>query len=170
MDGNTFTYSTYTARPKKRRTLAFCFDYRAHLLWHCFDKLMQCHNIYFHPESQYFLAEILYWWQESQTIPFPLIPNTFNGVKVRTLCWPIHVWKWLLMLHCFTARARWILALLSWNMPELSGKKKSNWQDNLFIQYIQELCWLVGPRPDQLKQPQIIIKRTTIFLNGQCIW
>ena len=29
---------------------AFCFDYGAHLLWHCFDNLMQCHNIYFHPE------------------------------------------------------------------------------------------------------------------------
>ena len=48
---------------------AFCFDYGAHLLWHCFDNLMQCHNIYFHPELHSFLAKILYWWQESRTIP-----------------------------------------------------------------------------------------------------
>ena len=31
-----------------------------------------------------------------------------------------------------------------------------HWWDNLVIQYIQELCWLAVPRPDQLKQPQII--------------
>ena len=41
----------YTARPKKKlHTLifcwtAFCFDYSAHLLWRCFDNLMQRHNI-----------------------------------------------------------------------------------------------------------------------------
>ena len=34
---------------------------------------------------------------------FQHIPKTFNGVKVRTLWWPIHVW----------------------NIPKLSGKKKS---------------------------------------------
>ena len=70
---------------------------------------------------------------------FPLTANTFNTVKVRTLWWPIHVWKWLLMLHSFTTRARWILALLTWNMPEPSGKKKIHWWDNLVTQYIQEL-------------------------------
>ena len=57
------------------------------------------------------------------------------------------------MLHSFTARARWILALLSWNMPEQSGKKKIHWWDNLVI---QEICWLAMPRPEWLKQPQII--------------
>ena len=35
--------------------------------------------------------------------------------------------------------------------------EKIHWRDNLVIQYIQELCWLAVPRPDQLKQPQIII-------------
>ena len=30
--------------------------------------------------------------------PFPFTPKTFNGVKVKTLWWPIHVWKWLLVL------------------------------------------------------------------------
>ena len=39
---------------------AFCFDYGAHLLWRCFDNLMQRHNIYFHPELHSFLAKILY--------------------------------------------------------------------------------------------------------------
>ena len=29
---------------------------------------------------------------------FQHIPQTFNGVKVSTLWWPINVWKWLLML------------------------------------------------------------------------
>ena len=35
-------------------------------------------------------------------------------------------------------------------------EEKIHWWDNLVIQYIQELCWLAFPRPDQLKQPQII--------------
>ena len=35
-------------------------------------------------------------------------------------------------------------------------EEKIHWWDNLVIQYIQELCWLAVPRPDQLKQPQII--------------
>ena len=35
-------------------------------------------------------------------------------------------------------------------------EEKIHWWDNLAIQYIQELCWLAVPRPDQLKQPQII--------------
>ena len=63
---------------------------------------------------------------------FQHIPKTFNGVKVTTgqlmcenysscsltlLC--------VLMLHSFTTRDWWIWALLSWNMPEPSGKKKS---------------------------------------------
>ena len=64
--------------------------------------------------------------------PFPFTPNNFNGVKVRTLWWTIHVWKWLLVLpdthvsSCsFTTRAWSILLLSSWNMPEPTGKKKS---------------------------------------------
>ena len=39
---------------------------------------------------------------------------------------------------------------------EAVKKEKIHWWDNLVIQYIQELCWLAVPRPDQLKQPQII--------------
>ena len=35
-------------------------------------------------------------------------------------------------------------------------EEKIHWWDNLIIQYIQELCWLAVPRPDQLKQPQIM--------------
>ena len=35
-------------------------------------------------------------------------------------------------------------------------EKEIHWWDNLVIQYIQELCWLAVPRPDQLKQPQIM--------------
>ena len=66
---------------------AFCFDYGTLLLWHCFDNLIQCHNNFFHPELHSFLAEILYWWQESQTITsaFSFTPNTFNGLQIRTL-------------------------------------------------------------------------------------
>ena len=44
---HSFHAFTYTARPQKQlHTLifcwtAFCFDYGAHLQWHCFDNLMQ---------------------------------------------------------------------------------------------------------------------------------
>ena len=64
-----------------------------------FDNLIQCYNIYFHPELHSFLAKNLYWWQEPNYSfsLFQHIPKTFNGVKVRTLWWPIHVWKWLLV-------------------------------------------------------------------------
>ena len=113
---------------------------------------------------------------------FHHIRNTFNGIKsgLNSMWWPIHAWKWLsmlpwhscvLMLHSFTSRARWILALLSWNMLE----EKIHWRDNLVIQYIQELCWLAVPRPDQLKQPQIITLQFVdlsklIFLGGQAVY
>ena len=45
---------------KKLRTLifcwtAFCFDYLAHLLWYFSTILIQCHNIYFHPEINFWL-------------------------------------------------------------------------------------------------------------------
>ena len=60
-----------------------------------------------------------------------------------------------LMEHFFTTRARWILALLSWNMPEPSGKKKSidgiTWSFSTFRN-----SWIAMPWPDQLRQPQII--------------
>ena len=75
---------------------------------------------------------------------FPLHPKDFQWGKVRTLWWPIHVWKWLLMLHSFTTRAQWILALSSWNMPEPSGKKKSidgiTWSFSTFRNSADLLC------------------------------
>ena len=47
---------TYAAWPKKKlphnlifRWTAFSYDCGTHLLWHCFDKLLQCHKIYFCP-------------------------------------------------------------------------------------------------------------------------
>ena len=43
------------------------------------------------PVLHSFFAAILYWWQESLNIPLVLSfdPNGVNGVKVRTLWWPI---------------------------------------------------------------------------------
>ena len=38
---------------------AFSFDYSTHLPMHCFDELMQCHNIYFCPELNTFFSTIL---------------------------------------------------------------------------------------------------------------
>ena len=49
-----------------------------------------------------------------------------------------------LMLHSFTTRAWWILALSSWNMPEQSGKKKSidgiTWSFSTFRNSADLLC------------------------------
>ena len=80
---------------------AFSFDYGTHSLWHCFHKLLQCHKIYFRPVLHSFFTKILYWWWESRATEQSLlqhIPKILNGVKVWTLWWPIHVWKWCLML------------------------------------------------------------------------
>uniref|UniRef100_A0A3B3CDN0 Ig-like domain-containing protein n=1 Tax=Oryzias melastigma TaxID=30732 RepID=A0A3B3CDN0_ORYME len=58
--------SRYTDWPKKKvatkkkghtyiiHWTAFSFDYGTHSLWHCFDKLLQCHKIYFHPVHSFF--------------------------------------------------------------------------------------------------------------------
>ena len=94
------------AKEKRSHTLIFrwinfSFDYRAHSLWHCFDKLLQCHKIYFRPVLHSFFSKILFWWWESWTTAESLlqhIPKILNGVKVWTLWWPIHVWKRCLML------------------------------------------------------------------------
>ena len=81
-----FIHNTiYTLPVQKKKSILFCwiafyFDYGTHLLWHCFDHLMQCHNIYFHPELQSFLPKIFYWWQESQTIP-----SVFSTTSQRLL-------------------------------------------------------------------------------------
>ena len=57
------------------------------------------------------------------------------------------------MLHSFTTRARLNLAIVVLEYARAIREEKIHWWDNLVI---QELCWLAGPRPDQLKQPQII--------------
>lgn len=53
-----YILSLYAAWPKKKlkpkkkshtRWTAFSFDYVTHSLWHYFNKLLQCHQIYFHP-------------------------------------------------------------------------------------------------------------------------
>ena len=89
---------------------------------------------------------------------FQHTPKTFNGVKVRTLWWPIHVFKWLLLLPSFTTRALWILALSrATRMPSFS--------------IFKELT-LAVPRPDQLKQPQIITLQFAdqLYANIKSIW
>ena len=55
-------------------------------------------------------------------------------------------------------------------------EEKIHWWDNLVIQYFQELSWLAVPRPDQLKQPQIITlqfadlnQNYKLFLARQCM-
>ena len=118
-------YRIYTACPKRKwHTVifcwtTFCFDYEVHLLWHCFDNSVA---------TFISIQSCIHFWprfcmddtraNHSFSL-FQRIPNTFNGVK--TLCWPIYVWKWLLMLpdtcvfmlHSFTTRAWWILAFIT---------------------------------------------------------
>ena len=53
--------------------------------------------------------------------------------------------------------------------------REEKFWDNLVIQYIQELCWLVLPRTDQLKQPQIITLQFAdinqkLFFFGQAVF
>ena len=73
---------------KKKVTLIFHWttfscDYVTRSLWHRFDKLQQCHDIYFRPESHSLLQHI---------------PKILSEVKVWTLWGPIHVWKRCLIL------------------------------------------------------------------------
>ena len=49
-----------------------------------------------------------------------------------------------------------ILGIVILEYARAIREEKIHCWDNLVIQYIQELCWLVVPRPGQLKQPQII--------------
>ena len=95
--------------PQKSCTIAFCFDYWAHLLWHCFDNLMQCHNIYFHPELHSFLVQILYWWLESLTI-FSFNAKYFQCQDLALLSWniseeKIHWWDNLVIRYI---QERWL--------------------------------------------------------------
>ena len=53
------------------------------------------------------------------------------------------------------------LSIVVLEYSRASREEIIHWWDNLVIQYIQELCWLAVPRPDQLKQPQIITLQFT---------
>ena len=81
------------------------FSFLCSLYVHCPSKIKVAHSsfalimeciccavvsIYFHPELHSFLAEILHWWQESRTVP--------SVFSFNPKWWPIHVWKWLLLL------------------------------------------------------------------------
>ena len=80
----------------------------------------------------------------------------------------------VLMLHSFTTRAWWILALLSWNMPKPSGKKKSNWWDNLAFSTfrnsadLQSLDLTNWSNPRSLQFADVN-RNDNFFLDGQCI-
>ena len=150
---------------------AFSLDYGRHPLWHRFDKLMQCHNIYFSPELHPFFTKILYWYGSWGLLLSPLqhIPKIFNGFKVKTLWW------WSMcendvscsLKQSFTVWAGWIVALSSCNTPVPSGKtNKKNKQKNivgknLVLQYIQVVnifwvtysCNIAEPGLYQLNQP-----------------
>ena len=83
---------------------------------------------------------------------FQHILKTFNGLKSglcggQFMCENDSSAPWhscVLMLHSFTTRAWWILALPSWNMPEPSGKKKSidgiTWSFSTFRNSADLLC------------------------------
>ena len=102
------------------------------------------------------------------------------------LWWPIHVWKWLLMLPDTHVSSCSTLSQLepdeSWHCCPgicLSHQGRKNPIDGITwsIQYIQELCWLAVPRPDQLKQPQIITlqfadlnRNGNFFLTGSVLY
>ena len=120
---------------------------------------MQCHNIFFPSRVAYIFGRDFVVMTGELNHFFSLFqptPKNCNGVKSGLCGGQFIFWKWLLTLHSFLTRAQWILTLSSWNMLEPSGRKKIHWWDNLVIQYIQELCWLAVPVPDQLKQPKII--------------
>ena len=66
---------------------AFCFDYRAHLLCHCFDNLMQSQHLF--PSRVAFIFGqnfVLMTGELNRSFSlFQHTPKSFNGVKVRTV-------------------------------------------------------------------------------------
>ena len=146
-----------TARPQKRlNTLIFCWTFALIMERICYDivsitlcNVTLCKHLF--PSRVAFIFGrdfVLMTGELNHSFSLFLhTPKTFNGVK-SGLCGGQFMSEndsscsCVLMLHSFKTRARWILALSSWNMPESSGKKKIHWWDNLVIQYIQELCWL----------------------------
>ena len=94
----------YTARTKnKNHTLAFCKRPPFTLIMECICCGICFWQHYAMPQHLFPLHELPRFCIDDRRVEpflqsFPLTPNTFKGVKVRTLWWPIHVWKWLLML------------------------------------------------------------------------
>ena len=75
------------------------------------------------------------------------------GVKVWTLWWPVHVWKWCLMLpkpvfHNLSLMNRGIVIL---EYDPAIREEQIHWKK--LVSIIRQSA---EPRPDQLKQPQII--------------
>ena len=111
--------------------IAFSFDYSTHSLWHFFDKLLQCHKIYFRPVLQYFSPRSCI--DNGRVRPlrkaFSSTSQRFSvGLRSR-LCGGQSMCENDLscsLNHSFTIWPRWILALSSWNMPMPSGKKKKS--------------------------------------------
>lgn len=63
-----------------------------------FDKLVHCYT-YFPPDWPSFFSMTVYWsWVRSDGCIKGSSAHLKDGVKVWTLLWPIHVWKWCLML------------------------------------------------------------------------
>lgn len=124
----------------KSRTLifswtAFSFDHSTHSSCHRFDKLMQCHDIYFCWELHWLFVKILYSWSLIHGIVEPLksppadskdsqrsyflVANPCMKMIPRAPWTTLSIW------------AQWILALSSWSMLLQSEKEKVHWCENL---------------------------------------
>ena len=69
---------------KNSRTLAFCFDYGVHLLWHCFDKLIAMSQHLFPSRLAFIFGQdfVLMTGESNHSFSlFQHIPKTSNGVK-----------------------------------------------------------------------------------------
>ena len=78
---------------KKSHTLIFCcttfsLDYGTHLPWHRFDKLLQCHNNYFHPELHSFLP--WRWTDDGRVRPLRKVFSKSSLHIVRERCSYFH--------------------------------------------------------------------------------
>ena len=122
----------YTAWPKKNvatkkkrsHTLIFCwtafsFDYSTHSLWHCFDKLLQCHKIYFHPVLHQFSPGSCI--DDGRVRPlrkaFSSTSQSFSMGLRSGLCGDQSMCEndvSCSLNHSFTVWAWWIVALSSW--------------------------------------------------------
>ena len=91
---------------------------------------------------------------------FQHIPNTFNGVKVRTLRWPIHVWKCLLVLPDTHVSSCSTLSQLepdeSWHCgPGICLSHQGEKNDGITWSFSTNTCW-------QKKKNQ----KPTLLLHG----